>query len=544
MTIKIKINDQPLEVPEGINILEAALGNQIPLEHFCYHRYLPVAGNCRTCMVELEGPRGRALTIACNTKVTEGMVIYTNSPGAQTAQKSALEFLLLDHPLDCPICDKAGECKLQDNYMKYGLYDSERMVPRYFKGGKDLSIGEHIILDQERCVLCTRCIRFVDEVTETSELGIIHRGHESTLTTFPGKALDNAYSGNTTDICPVGALTLKEFRFKQRVWFLKKTESICTKCARGCNLWIEQNRETVFRLMPRENPEINRTWICNEGRMSFNEINDHRIVKSQLYGQVDDLGSMVEKIQNILEGVEKEKILGIASPWATLEDNFILRKLFKNRWNLDHLVSLLPPLGESDSILRLPQKYPNGVGLQVLEIPELSKSIIEKLNDRHFEVLLVMENEFWQFASLELQQSLFTIKHIIVLTTHQSDVFQKIEAVFPVRAFAEKYGTLINAMGYLQKINPAINSYPEIVESSIFIARLAQKMKIPGFEFETPVEVFNALSQEQSIFPKIRFHQIPSHGLFIPLDTNGVAPAPFSGHQKVDNVFVRGHQFK
>jgi len=172
------------------------------------------------------------LTVGCNTKVSEGMVVHTLSPKAKAAQKSALEFLLLDHPLDCPVCDKAGECKLQNQYMEYGLYDFRRGVPRDFKGGKDLDIGEHIILDQERCVLCTRCIRFVDEVPKNIGAGHCDRGHESTISIFPGRRLDNAYSGNVTDICPVGALTLKEFRFKQRFGSSKKP-SPSAMAARG-----------------------------------------------------------------------------------------------------------------------------------------------------------------------------------------------------------------------------------------------------------------------------------------------------------------------
>src|SRR5579859_4349254 len=438
---KIKINGKEMEVPNGTNVLEAALSNNVPLEHFCYHRFLPVAGNCRTCMVEIEGPKGNMLTIGCNTKVAEGMVIHTLSPKAKQAQKSALEFLLLDHPLDCPVCDKAGECKLQDQYMQYGLYDFRRSVPRYFKGGKAEDIGEHIVLDQERCVLCTRCIRFVDEVPKTSELCIVNRGHEATLTIFPGKRLDNPYSGNVTDVCPVGALTLKEFRFKQRVWFLKKTESICPGCARGCNITVEHNKGKIYRFMPRENTELNKTWICDEGRFSFNHWQENRVTEVQLGHATKSLKEGIDQLAKLLSGMGKDEVAGIASPWAALEDNYILRKLFEKKFNGKNLLApLWAPKGEADPILKLAEKYPNEQSLNLLGIPTDDKDFWDKMEKGVFKAVIVMnQNPFGQDEE-RAKRYFGKVKALVVLSVHKTKTVEQAGMSFPARAFMEKSG--------------------------------------------------------------------------------------------------------
>ena len=285
-------------------------------------------------MVEIEGPKGPQLTIGCNTKVTEGMVIHTNSPNAKEAQKSALEMLLLDHPLDCPICDKAGECKLQDQYMQDGLYDFRRWRAPLFQGrqGRGYRRAHHFGPGTLRALHPVHPFRGRDP----QDLRTVHRepGHEAKLTIFPGQRLDNPYSGNVTDICPVGALTLKEFRFKQRVWFLKKTESVCPGCARGCNITVEHNQGRIYRFMPRENPELNKTWICDEGRFSFNYYQDNRVKEVRLGHGTSNLKDGIAQLAHLIEGMSQEEVGGIASPDAALEDLYILKKLFEKRFKL------------------------------------------------------------------------------------------------------------------------------------------------------------------------------------------------------------------
>ncbi len=236
----LTINQQTITVPEGATIIQAADKLSIEIPRYCYHPGLTIAGSCRMCLVEIE--KMPKLQPACNTRVSDGMVVQTNTEKVSKAVSGVLEFLLINHPLDCPVCDQAGECYLQEYYMKFGLYDS-RMDENKIKRHKAEVIGPHVILDTERCVLCSRCTRFVREVSRTYELGIFNRGSHSEVRLLPGKSLDNNYSGNVVDICPVGALTDRDFRFQCRVWYLSQTDSICPGCSRGCNISIHVNRQ-------------------------------------------------------------------------------------------------------------------------------------------------------------------------------------------------------------------------------------------------------------------------------------------------------------
>ncbi len=525
-----------MEVADGTNVLQAALDNGIDLEHFCYQPYLPVAGNCRTCMVEIEGPKGPMLTIGCNTKVAEGMVIHTESPKAKASQKSALEMLLLDHPLDCPVCDKAGECKLQNQYMEYGLYDFRRGVPRYFKGGKAEDIGEHVMLDQERCVLCTRCIRFVDEIPKTSELGIMNRGHESKITIFPGVRLDNAYSGNVTDICPVGALTLKEFRFKQRVWFLKKAESVCPGCARGCNITVEQNHGHIYRFMPRENSELNKTWICDEGRFSFNHWQENRVAEVRLGHAASHLSEGIAQLANLLEGISPDEVAGIASPAAALEDNYMMKKLFEKRFKVKNLAApFWGEKGDEDNILKLADKTPNRQGLNLLGIDTEGAGLLSRIEKGEFKAVIVMHNNPFGQDEARARRVYGKVKALIVLSVHQTKVVEQGSMVFPMRPFTEKNGTFVNATSRLQRFKQAIEpENPDVIEASLWICRLAMALKVEGFDFHDTSSIFNAMAKEVEQLKGLTFSSIPPTGKI--LDLKPVAAEPFQGVKAQPNV--------
>lgn len=533
---KITVDGKQLEVKDGTNVLQAVLDNNMKLEHFCYHPYLPVAGNCRTCMVEIEGPKGNMLTVGCNTKVAEGMVIHTLSPKAKQAQKTALEMLLLDHPLDCPVCDKAGECKLQNQYMEYGLYDFRRGVPRYFKGGKDLDIGEHVILDQERCVLCTRCIRFVDEVPKTSELGIVNRGHESKLDIFPGVRLDNAYSGNVTDVCPVGALTLKEFRFKQRVWFLKKTESICHGCARGCNMTVEHNKGKIYRFMPRENAEVNKTWMCDEGRFSFNHYQENRAQEVRLGHGIRSLSEGIAEIARILEGLSPNEVAGIASPAGALEDNYLLKKLFEKKFNVKNLAApFWGKEGQADDILKLADKMPNRQGLKLLGIDTEGKDLLSRIEKGEFKAVIMMHNNPYGQDEERAKKIYGKVKALIVLSVHKTKTAELASCLFPVRTFIEKNGTFVNATSRLQRFRQAFEpDNPDMVEASMWVSRLAKAMKVEGFDFHDTPSVFNAMAKEVPALKGLTFNSIPATGVV--LDLPPVAPEPFKNVKAQPNV--------
>lgn len=267
---KVTIDGRTLEVEAGTNLIDAAqrIGVQIP--HYCYHPRLSVVGQCRMCLVALDG--NPKLQAGCSTQVMkDGMVVRTDTPEVSEAQKGMMEFFLINHPLDCPICDQAGECGLQDYAFKHGQaysrfqYEDKRTYP----GRERIPLGPNVLLNMNRCIQCTRCIRFTEEVAGTGELGFFNRGARTEIGTFPGKPLDNPLATNVVDICPVGALTSTRFRFAERVWYLDKRPSLCTGCDVGCNVTVEHRRGRIRRYKPRFNPEVNDYWMCDYGRQTF-----------------------------------------------------------------------------------------------------------------------------------------------------------------------------------------------------------------------------------------------------------------------------------
>src|SRR3989344_1544523 len=344
----ITIDGKPYTVKDGITIIEAIDQAKLGLPRYCYHPGLSIAGNCRICQVEVEKmPR---TVIACNTRVAEGMVISTKSQKAKESQQVVLEFLLANHPLDCPVCDQSGECKLQDYYMEYGLYDPKFNEVKVKKTKKAFSIGPTVMLDQERCILCSRCVRFTDEITKTHEFGIFNRADHAEVDIYPGQELSNKYSGNVVDICPVGALTDKDFRFKMRVWYLGSQESVCPGCSRGCNIDIHFERsrpyhlkhERIMRLKPRENPEVNRWWICDEGRYNYKFIDFNRLKQVKTPGFVSAaetngmMGDAVWKeavgqIAKVLKSSPSvERWACLASPQDTNEELYLVKRIFQD----------------------------------------------------------------------------------------------------------------------------------------------------------------------------------------------------------------------
>jgi len=258
--VKIFINDNPVEVNSDATILDAAQKAGIDIPHLCYHQAFPPEGSCRMCLVEIEG--APKLELACSTPVRDGMKVYTHTGEVCEARKGVLEFLLANHPNDCPICEQSGDCKLQDYYDEYGLFDS-RFSENKIRREKKVTLGKNLLLDRERCILCTRCVRFLKNITGGEELGVFQRGSEAEIALFPGETLDNNYSGNLAEICPVGAITDLDFRFKSRTWFMESAPSLCPLCSRGCNIYIDHHPgyakfeipKRIYRIKARENPD-------------------------------------------------------------------------------------------------------------------------------------------------------------------------------------------------------------------------------------------------------------------------------------------------
>ncbi|QQR81670.1 MAG: (2Fe-2S)-binding protein [Deltaproteobacteria bacterium] len=470
---KVTIDGKELEVPAGTNLIEAAkkAGSAIP--HYCYHEKLSIAGNCRICLVDIE--KTPKLSIACNTKVTDGMVVHTNNQKVLEARQSVLEFILVNHPIDCPVCDQAGECKLQDYYMKHDLKAS-RMKEEKVHKDKAIALGPNVMLDQERCILCSRCIRFCKEIAEEDQLCFSERGNHNELTVYPGKKLDNPYAMNTIDICPVGALTSKDFRFKQRVWFLKEVDSVCPGCATGCNIKISHNKGVAYRLLPRQNEAVNETWMCDGGRFTFKPTNAenrlrHPMVRSEGALKVVRQEKAIEDIAKVLAAVPVSSILGIASAQFTNESNFAFWKFLKEVGVTDFYYQALEVSNPSqDDYLIHPDKNPNRAGVEALGL----KALVE---DKRYQLIFILGD----LPSARLQKILLDRQRtVVVFSSHEGEGVELADIVLPVPTWVEENGTFTNKQKRVQRILPAFSAPAEnksVWEWTSLLAKACKKEK-------------------------------------------------------------------
>ncbi|MBL8114960.1 MAG: (2Fe-2S)-binding protein [Acidobacteria bacterium] len=325
-TAKVTVDGRSVDVPDNSNALEACRAAGVEVPHFCYHPGLSIVGQCRMCMVEIEGmPK---IAASCTVPIRDGMVIKTDTEKAHAARNSTMEFLLINHPLDCPICDQAGECKLQDNAVTGGLPVSRTSeARRQYPGYERTDIGKHVIADMTRCIQCTRCIRFCEEITETGELSFIERGGHTIVWTHEGRALDNELSGCAADVCPVGALTTKEFRFRKRAWWLDKTRSVCTGCEVGCNIAVEHKDRVVHRFIPRVNADVNDFWICDFGRFRSEELNEQELFRPVVRGKETSWGDAQDAIKAAVDAAQKD-VLVLGSAKLSTETNWLAAQLF------------------------------------------------------------------------------------------------------------------------------------------------------------------------------------------------------------------------
>lgn len=444
----LTIDGKQYTVKDGTTVFEAARQSAIDIPYFCYHPKLTIAGNCRMCLVEIEKMPKPA--ISCNTIATEGMVVHTQTDKVKALQKNTLEFILANHPIDCPVCDQAGECKLQNYYMDYSVASSEFREDKVHKP-KKVDLGPYVMLDDERCILCTRCVRFCDEVTKTGELCVTERGDRSTLTTFPGKALDNKYSLNTVDICPVGALTSKPFRFQCRVWFLKSTPSICTGCSTGCNINVNSYDGKVWRYLPRENEAVNQCWTCDEGRLSYPFINEDRVMAPMLR---TDKGlervspeKAVEEIALAVQKLGPEELLFLGSAQESNENNFALKKmsLLLGSRNWQYLAKEVEQAYSDDFLIKA-DKNPNRAG-------------VEKLGFQAFrggaKLKVVIALEGYNPKDLKRLESDDPLL-VVLLAANHSEAFDAADVILPAAVFAEQDGSFVNFQGRAQRFAKAL----------------------------------------------------------------------------------------
>lgn len=473
MSVNIIINGKKIQAREGARVIDVCREIGIDIPNFCYHPGLGPDGNCRMCQVDFVGPRGPKLGISCKTTVSEGMEVLTESDAAKRARASVEEMLLLNHPLDCPICDKAGECTLQDYYMQHDLQPGRQDFTR-FKKEKAKDIGPTMILDQERCVLCNRCVRFLRDVAHEEQLYIAGRAHEAYITTFPGREVTSPYSLNTVDLCPVGALTAKDFRFGTATWFLKNTNSMCTTCARGCSMQIQTWKNQVYRMRPRENPAVNGFWACDEGRINYQFVNHDRIVTPYIRRGTERLEcSLVEAVAEMrtllgfkaagqIDRPSATKVVVLASATCTVEEMFLLKRLAQESLNAPVYVARHIPDGVDDHLLRRADKHPNArgaemLGLRVVDLARGAAADIQKQLGDDGVLLTIGFN-----THVEAIAPLFrAAARVIALSGCASALTEAAHLVVPGRTFAEKDGIVVNFEGHAQLLRPALDTRAE-----------------------------------------------------------------------------------
>ena len=348
--VTLTIDGRTIVAPKGASLLHTCLDNGAPVPYFCDHRKLEPIGACRMCVVEVE--KQPKLATACTLTVADGMVVHTESPDVLKARQGVLEFLLINHPLDCPVCDKGGECDLQDFAFYHGSGQS-RFIEEKIKYPKPVPLSDRILLDMERCVLCERCVRFFDEVTEEGQLVLLNRGVHTMIGTFNGEAMDSQFQGNIMELCPVGALTSADWRFAARPWDMRSTPSVCHGCSVGCNVQVQTRDARIVRYISRENPHVDDGWLCDRGRYGFHFVHDSsRLVQPLVRGANGELAAVAyesavatvaQRLQDVVARARPQSIGVIASPAATNEELFLLQ-----RWarevigtpNIDHRVLL------------------------------------------------------------------------------------------------------------------------------------------------------------------------------------------------------------
>jgi len=490
-TVGLTIDGRKVQVPEGTNVLRAAEQAGIAIPHFCYHPGLQVEGNCRMCLVEIEGlPK---LELSCSTPVREGMVVRASTERVRQARRDVLEFLLAEHPLDCPVCDKAGECRLQDYYDLHGRYAGRMIEPRE-RREKKLAIGRRLLLDRERCVLCTRCVRFLREYTRTGELGIFERGLRSEVGIFDGRPVDNDYSGNLVDICPVGAITAEDFRFRMRVWFLAKRASVCPHCGRGCAVAVEstagyplrRSEKRVYRVTARENAAVNGHWICDLGRDGRHDIDDGRHDRLLERGLPAEGLSWPRALMDVAAAIRSvpgperaARIAVVLNARLTCEELALAKGLFVTGLGSGKVFFADRKPGAADGLLLTSDRVPNrrgaleaGFELRPADLDEIATS----------RVLLVFGSALaGHFDKGEIARALAAVPSKFLFAAHAGPLDRLADLVFPVAVPAEKSGAYVNVDGVRQTFDRAVDPCPGVVPEGAIIACLANFLGLyPG----------------------------------------------------------------
>lgn len=554
-TIRVKVDGKSIDVPKmspdwqgnmrPTTMLEACQLAGVEVPHYCYHHKLPVAGNCRMCLVsygmQAMGPDRKPLTnedgtpkivkqalpyepstprgaIACATPIAPNMEIYASSEDTREMREGILESLLINHPLDCPICDQAGECKLQEYSVEHGQAESRFAETKVHKP-KQVDLGPRIMLDDERCILCSRCVRFSKDIADDDALGFLNRGGYNTLAAAPGREFDNNYTLNTVDLCPVGALTSKDFRFQMRVWFLKETKSVCGSCATGCNMTVGAREGRIYRFEPRENEAVNSCWMCDDGRLNYKWVGrEDRIsnffVKRGSVKEALTWEGLRDEWMKALQSTEKGTLGIIGSARMTTEELFLLQRLATQ---FDAKVFIPENLGDSDTILVDADKNPNTNGARLTGLLGDDNSIEpirEGVKDGSIRRLIAFYEDVMTLG-LDIN-ALEELELFAVCDFSENETTSIAHFVLPGCAYLEKRGTFVNKDGRVQKFMKAVEApgltIPEwewLRDTVISLGALDATRSIEG--------LFNQMAESIPAFQNRRWADIGDTGLLLEL---------------------------
>jgi NADH-quinone oxidoreductase subunit G len=511
---KVTIDGIEVEVQDGINVVEAAKAADVHVPHFCYHPSLTVVGQCRMCLVEVEGmPK---LQAGCATPVKDGMKIHVYNDKVDKARKGQMEFLLINHPLDCPICDKAGECPLQDYSFNYGSVTSRYgEFKRTYPGMDRTAIGPHVVQNMNRCIHCTRCIRFTQEITQTNELAFFKRGASTEVGVYPDTPLDNWMSASVADVCPTGALTTREFRFESRVWNLDSAESVCNGCDVGCNIFVGHRQGQVFRYRPRVNPEVNDHWLCDYGRFSYERYETDRVVVPKVrrddYLGIASWGEAIDLLEEAIRATSGDKISVIASANMTNEEAWLARRLFVDHIGASNVDVMVDPIGPIKMKSRTEwligtQGAPNFRGVAAAGIGQ-NGAAIEKLMTEGaagIDVLYVCDANFSERAKdPAVVENLRKAKLLIVHAWENHPLAEVADIVLPATVHVEKDGTFTNLQGRVQRIHQAYAPKGQALQDAEILRRIGERL-YPGADEFRPADAFDVFEMMRTALPQLQ----------------------------------------
>ena len=489
----VYVNDKPVDIGnERLNLIQAAEKGGVFIPHYCWHPALSVPASCRMCLVESgEMKDGKPalqprVVPACQTPARDGTVIVTNSDKAKQAQMQTLESLLLNHPLDCPVCDKAGECMLQDYSYRFGRSES-RMIDEKHTPPNKPGISDKITLFTDRCIMCSRCVRFTREIAGTAELQVVNRGDHSEIDIFPGQPLENKLAGNVVDLCPVGALCSKDFLYKQRVWYLKEEKSVCADCSTGCSVYVDSNKNAVYRLRPRPNPQAQGDFICDEGRFGFHYVNSAERFRQPMIRRQDALSptGWSEAIQSIRQELARaathdaSAVVGVLSPFLTCEEAYLLAKYLKgSSGQVTLALGPVPVVGQDDTFPKnargepiqpvkftiRAEKCPNRRGVEEVlryfqgEIVGFDR-VMAGAEEGKFRAIYLAAGYAPRLGGWIRAEQAAALKKAALFVVHDllpSPASEAATHVLPAAAWAEKDGTFVNHAGLAQAIRRAV----------------------------------------------------------------------------------------